>query len=248
MGDCQIDDVGDWSDGRVQPGDVHDGVADGIVVVDADVREIEKILAGRMADEMVFRHFVLPVGARDGDDFAALLLDLHGRVDGGGIDADVVENDDDVVLLDVVVFDDGRAEIDGALQFQILERLVEDGEGGLHERVDVGEAARAEEHFAHGKRRVAAAAIDADEAVVGDGVRHEACGLADVVALLIDDLADVGEGVVDVAEIVEFFHVGSLYGYRLVSSAMMVAIVEIVSGRFSKASSVSTCMSASGLS
>ena len=73
-----------------------------------------------MADEMVFRHFVLPIRACDGDDFAALLFDLHGGVDRGGIDADVMENDDDIVLFDVVVFDDGRTEIDGAFKLQIL--------------------------------------------------------------------------------------------------------------------------------
>ena len=52
MCDREIDDVRDWRDGCVQTGDVHDGVADGIVVVDADIREIEKILPRRMADEV----------------------------------------------------------------------------------------------------------------------------------------------------------------------------------------------------
>ena len=75
---------------------------------------------------MVLRHLVLPVARRDGDDLAAALLALLRRVDRRGVDADVVEEEDDVARLRIVVLDDGRAEVDGALEGEVLERLVED--------------------------------------------------------------------------------------------------------------------------
>ena len=138
MRDGEVDHVRDGADGRPHAGDLDNRVADGVVVVDADVRVVEEVLPVRVADEVVLGHLVLPVGARDGDDLRAALLALLRRVDRGGVDADVVEEDHDVPFLDAIVLDDGRAEVDCALQLQVLERLVEDGERGLHERVDVG--------------------------------------------------------------------------------------------------------------
>ena len=158
-----------------------------------------------MADEVVLRHLVLPVGARDGDDLRAALLALLRRVDRGGVDADVVEEEHHVPFLDAVVLDDGRAEVDGALQLQVLERLVEHGEGGLHERVDVGEPPGAEEHLAHRKRGVPAARVDVDELVGGDGVRHQLRGGLDVGLLLLGDLFDVRDRLVDVSVVVQHF-------------------------------------------
>ena len=203
MRDREVHDVRDGADGRRHAGNRHHRVADGVVVVDADVRVVEEVLAVRVADEVVLGHLVLPVGARDGDDLRAALLALLRRVDRGGVDADVVEEEHHVPFLDAVVLDDGRAEVHGALQLQVLERLVEDGERGLHERVDVGETAGAEEHLAHREGGVPAACVDVYELVVGDGVRHQLRGGLDVGLLLLGDFADVRDRLVDVSVVVQ---------------------------------------------
>ena len=65
-----------------------------------------------------------------------------------------------------VVLHDAPAVVHAPLQLQVLQRLVEDRQAGLHDRVDVGQAAGAEEHLAHHQRRVAAAAVDVDQPVV----------------------------------------------------------------------------------
>ena len=167
----------------------------------------------RVADEVVLGHLVLPVRGGDGDDLRAALLALLGRVDRGGVDADVVEEDHHITLLDAVVLDDGRAEVDGALQLKVLERLVEDGERRLHKRVDVGEPAGAEEHLAHRKRGVPAARIDVDELVVRNGVRHQLRGGLDVLLLLLGNLLDVGDRLLDISKVVD--HDSLLSGFLL---------------------------------
>ena len=79
----EIDDVGNGANRRRHAGHVDDRVANGVVVVDAHVGVVEEVLSVRVADEMVLRHFVLPVRRRDGDYLRAALLALLRRVDGG---------------------------------------------------------------------------------------------------------------------------------------------------------------------
>ena len=132
MSDGEIDHIGNGPDGRSHPGNIHHRIAHGIVVVDADIGVVEEILPVRMADEMILRHFVLPIRRRHRNDLRAALFALLCRVDGRRVDADVVEEEDDVTFLDIVILDDRRAEIDGAFELKILERLIEDGKRRLH--------------------------------------------------------------------------------------------------------------------
>ena len=116
---------------------------------------------------------ILPVGGGNGDDLGAPLLGLHNSVDGGGIGADVVVDDEHIILLQVVVLHDVAAVVDTALQGQILLSLVEHGKTGLHAGVDVAQTAGAEEHLADRQGGVAAAAVDIDQAVILDGIGHD---------------------------------------------------------------------------
>ena len=120
--------------------------------------------------------------------FHAPLLGFHGRVDGGRVGADVVEDQQHIVLLQIVVIHDGAAVVLAPLQRQILLRLVEHGQPGFHAGVDVAQPARPEEHFAHGQRGMSAAAVYVDEPVVLNRLGHQLSGRPDVFVLLAFDL------------------------------------------------------------
>ena len=80
----------------------------------------DQIFAVRMTDGMIFRHLLLPGAACDRDDLAASLLCLFGAIDRRRIDADVVEDNQQVARLEIIVTDDRRPEIHGPLQFQVV--------------------------------------------------------------------------------------------------------------------------------
>ena len=126
--DREIDHIGDRGNRGVKSRNVHDGVSHGIVVVDAHVGEIEEIFSGGMTDEVILRHFVLPERTGNGDDDRSAFFRFHCRINRSRIDADVVEDNQQIARLKIVVADDRRAEIHGSFQLQILQRLIEDRE------------------------------------------------------------------------------------------------------------------------
>ena len=83
------------------------------------------VLLRRMADEMILGDLVLPVGAGDSDYLRAGFLGLGSGVDCRGVDSDVVEDDHHVARLQLIVFDNRRAEIHSALELEIFQCLIE---------------------------------------------------------------------------------------------------------------------------
>ena len=190
MDNIEVGHVGNGADGGIEALQLDHGVAQGVIVVDADVGEIEQVLAGGMAQLIIQRDVFLPVGGGNSDDLRAPLLGLHDGVNGSGVGADVVINNQHVILLEIVIFHDGAAIIDAALQRQVLLRLVEHGQAGLHAGVDVAQAAGAEEHLADRQSGVTAAAVDVDQTIVLNGIGHQLCGGTDVVVLLRFDFVE----------------------------------------------------------
>ena len=62
-------------------------------------------------------NIVLPVRGGDGDDLAAALFALLRRVDRRRIDADIVEEENDIPLLHVIVLHDGGSEDQGVCKY-----------------------------------------------------------------------------------------------------------------------------------
>ena len=121
-----------------------------------------------------------------------------------------MEDDQQIVLLQLVVLHDRRAVIPCAFKFEILQRLVEDRKPGFHNRVDVRKAAGPEEHLAHHERRVAAAAVDVDQAVFRNRVGHQRSGRGDILRLLRPDgrYTELEAKVLDIALIIHAEHGG----------------------------------------
>ena len=155
---------------HVESLDVEIRVAERIVVVNAQVGEVEEVLLAGMADVVVERQLAPPIRGRDRDDLRAALLGLFRRVNRRGVHADVVEDDEQVVLADAVVADEAVGVAGGALDFQVLQRLAHGADVVADDRIDVGQAAGAEEHLEDHHAGVSAAAIDVHQPILLVGV------------------------------------------------------------------------------
>ena len=99
MCDVKIYDIGYRCDGGIQPRYVYYRIPNRIEIINAYIRIIKQVGLVGMADKVILRHLVLPVGAGYGNDLHAILLRLHHCIDGGRIDTDIVEYDQHIVLL-----------------------------------------------------------------------------------------------------------------------------------------------------
>lgn len=70
----EVGHVGNGADGGIEALQLDHGVAQGVIVVDADVGEVEQVLAGGMAQLIIQRDVFLPVGGGNSDDLRAPLL------------------------------------------------------------------------------------------------------------------------------------------------------------------------------
>src|SRR5699024_11085909 len=174
--------------------DVDHCVADGDLGVEVEVDDVVEVLRRGMAGGVIRGGGVGVLAARDADQGAAAFLRSEGCIDEGGVDAVGVDEDQQVALPQLIVLDDDPAVAGGALDRHRAQGAAREEGALVEDGGDVHEAAGAEEHLLRGEVRVAAGAVDMDQAVAGDLVGEEAGPLGDGALLLgTDAVHEVGD-------------------------------------------------------